>query len=89
MTIINGYNKRILKKYNLSRTTLNRKFKKLYLSNNGYPETVSTYIKWRQNKENILMDGRIFWIEERYDIKDILEQVKNMNMISNYRLYDI
>ncbi|QJA09387.1 hypothetical protein HF520_10640 [Romboutsia sp. CE17] len=81
--------KEILKQHNLSRTKLDRKFKKLYSSNNGYPETLSTYIKRRQNKENILRGGRIFGFEERYDIKDLLEQVKNMNMVSNYRLYDI
>ena len=61
--------KKILKTHNLSRTTLDRKFKKLYSSNNGYPQTLSTYIKRRQNKENILRCGRIFGFGERYDIK--------------------
>ena len=81
--------KKILKTHNLSRTTLDRKFKKLYSSSNGHTETLSTYIKIRQNKENILRSGRIFGFEERYDIKNILDQVKNLNIISNYRLYDI
>lgn len=81
--------KKILKTHNLSRTTLDRKFKKLYSSSNGYPQTLSTYIKRRQNKENILRGGRIFGFEERYDIKNILDQVKNLNMINNYRLYHI
>ena len=81
--------KKILKEHNLSRTTLDRKFKKLYSSSNGYPQTLSTYIKRRQNKENILRGGRIFGFEERYDIKNILDQVKNLIMINNYRLYHI
>lgn len=32
----------ILKKHNLYRRTLDRKFKKLYSSSNGYSETLST-----------------------------------------------
>lgn len=64
--------KTILKQHNLSRTTLDRKFKKLYSPNNEYQQTLSTYIKRRQNKENILKGGKIFGYEERYEIKDIL-----------------
>ena len=81
--------KRILKQHNISRTTLDRKFKKLYSPKNQYPQTLSTYIKRRQNKENILRGGRIFEHEERYDLKDILHQVKDMNIINNYKIYDI
>ncbi len=81
--------KRIQKQHNLSRTTLDRKFKKLYSPKNQYPQTLSTYIKRRQNKENILRGGRIFGHEERYDLKDILHQAKDMNIINNYKIYDI
>lgn len=75
----------IFREMGYSEKILNKMMENFYISNEGYKETIRSYIKRRKNKENLLKRTRLLYKEDKYDTLYISKKTILLDIVNSYR----